>query len=287
MEDAAHKTRIHANSIRGLENDDYSGFANIIYAKSFLSLYSRFLEVDATAVLAQFSSGKSAPPAGNGRTFLQPVGERIESGSRSSMYPSRRTTETTSPGGTPVLLGLVLLLLLIAIPTLWYLGKDAESPEEVGTKIKELTNAGLEENNPAAPGGQAGDKPLSPPPGETPPAKPGTLHAKPISPGALSDPSSGEPSPNAASPPGGRSTMEFDLRNREPLSTPEKTPADEGASGPNGEKPPAPIRATPLIARPMVIPDPEAAENAEAETNPPDSETSGDDDRKNHYPRPE
>ncbi|MCP5551604.1 MAG: helix-turn-helix domain-containing protein [Akkermansiaceae bacterium] len=35
IEDVSHATRIHANYIRGLEHDDYSGFASTTYAKSF------------------------------------------------------------------------------------------------------------------------------------------------------------------------------------------------------------------------------------------------------------
>ena len=45
IEDVAHATRIHANTLRGLEDDDYSGFASTTYAKSFLNLYARHLEI--------------------------------------------------------------------------------------------------------------------------------------------------------------------------------------------------------------------------------------------------
>ena len=255
VEDAAHETRIHGNNIRGLENDDYSGFANITYAKSFLSLYSRFLEVNAADVLAQFSFGDSSTSAGIGRTFLQPGTERIETGSRPSLFETRRSAEITSPGGTPVLLGLVLLLLLIAIPTLWYLGKDADSPEEVTTKLKELTSARLDENNPAAAGDRKEEpnsaetqvdsnslavvaappsSPANPEPqmGPAAPKKSAPLHARPIPPAATSVVSNSPPSENETAPtaPPERSTGESNAPVRQPVAPPKK---------PSSEKPEA------------------------------------------------
>ena len=44
-EDIAHETRIPESSLRFLEADDYSHFPNPTYARSFLSIYSEYLEV--------------------------------------------------------------------------------------------------------------------------------------------------------------------------------------------------------------------------------------------------
>src|ERR1700744_4416833 len=43
---AAHATKMRPDKILALENDDYTRFGNIAYAKSFLLMYSKFLEVD-------------------------------------------------------------------------------------------------------------------------------------------------------------------------------------------------------------------------------------------------
>ena len=51
--DVAHKTRIPANRLQQLEDDNYAAFGSMAYAKSFLKTYSRFLHVDASDVLLE------------------------------------------------------------------------------------------------------------------------------------------------------------------------------------------------------------------------------------------
>jgi cytoskeletal protein RodZ len=46
IDEAAHATKLRPDKIAALEGDDYSRFANNIYAKGFLQIYGRFLKVD-------------------------------------------------------------------------------------------------------------------------------------------------------------------------------------------------------------------------------------------------
>ncbi len=46
IDEAAHATKLRPDKIVALENDDYSCFANNIYAKGFLQIYARYLKVD-------------------------------------------------------------------------------------------------------------------------------------------------------------------------------------------------------------------------------------------------
>ncbi|MDR3405932.1 MAG: helix-turn-helix domain-containing protein [Chthoniobacter sp.] len=46
IDEAAHATKLRPDKIAALESDDYSRFANNIYAKGFLQIYARFLSVD-------------------------------------------------------------------------------------------------------------------------------------------------------------------------------------------------------------------------------------------------
>ncbi|MCB1231341.1 MAG: helix-turn-helix domain-containing protein [Verrucomicrobiae bacterium] len=146
IEDVAFETRIHANFIRCLEADDYSHFASTTYAKSFLSLYSRFLEVDAAEAL-HFFAGSDDIRLG-GQPLLATI-KTVESAraprvTRASRQPERKATAATvtvrreSPGFAPIFLGVLVFLLLGAIPALWYLGKDADSIDEVASKAKEI-----------------------------------------------------------------------------------------------------------------------------------------------------
>lgn len=56
VEDVAFQTHIPAARIRDLENDDLSKFANLTYAKSFLRLYSRHVNLDIEDYLDQFDT---------------------------------------------------------------------------------------------------------------------------------------------------------------------------------------------------------------------------------------
>lgn len=46
IDEAAHATKLRPDKIAALEADDYSRFANNIYAKGFLQIYARYLNVD-------------------------------------------------------------------------------------------------------------------------------------------------------------------------------------------------------------------------------------------------
>ncbi|MEM0897706.1 MAG: helix-turn-helix domain-containing protein [Verrucomicrobiota bacterium] len=56
VEKVAHETRIGASTIRCLENDDYSQFPNLVYARSFLRLYSKHLDVEASEFLEELDA---------------------------------------------------------------------------------------------------------------------------------------------------------------------------------------------------------------------------------------
>ena len=61
-EDAAFLTHIPAARLTELENDDYSGFANRVYAKSFIRIYSRFLGIDLSRELDAFDTSDPDAP---------------------------------------------------------------------------------------------------------------------------------------------------------------------------------------------------------------------------------
>jgi cytoskeletal protein RodZ len=71
VEDVAHRTRIPANVLRCLENDDYSHFPNIVYARSFLRMYSAHLDVDAGGFLKELREAAGAKPARSARSGPQ------------------------------------------------------------------------------------------------------------------------------------------------------------------------------------------------------------------------
>jgi len=57
LRDVAHSTRIPLSTLSALEDSDYSIFPSPTYARSFLSQYSEFLEVDADEWIDAFETG--------------------------------------------------------------------------------------------------------------------------------------------------------------------------------------------------------------------------------------
>ena len=103
IDEAAHATRLRPDKIVALENDDYSLFASNVYAKGFLQIYGRFLDVD----VAEFASTLE----GMGSISIEDY-QYLNSGA-----PPRREERSSMPIRTerrgPGLGSIVLFLLLV------------------------------------------------------------------------------------------------------------------------------------------------------------------------------
>ena len=56
VDEAARVTKIRAPRIQEIEADDFSSFSSLAYAKGFLLIYGKFLDVDVTAHLEPFET---------------------------------------------------------------------------------------------------------------------------------------------------------------------------------------------------------------------------------------
>ena len=70
IEDVAFETRIPHQRLSEMENDDLSNFANLTYAKGFLKLYSKYLDLDLSDYLDEFDT--SAIAAVTGHEYIRP-----------------------------------------------------------------------------------------------------------------------------------------------------------------------------------------------------------------------
>jgi len=57
LDDASRSTKIRREQLICLENDDFSRFANMAYAKGFLLIYARYLGVDVSAHASSITTG--------------------------------------------------------------------------------------------------------------------------------------------------------------------------------------------------------------------------------------
>ena len=119
VEDVAFKTHIPAARIRDLENDDFSNFANLTYAKGFLKIYSGYLNLDLDDYLDQFNTSEFANISGH---------DYIQSANTGMTSLSMAVAPSQHEGMRGTLWGIVLVLaLLIGIPV-YYWTRPPEPP---------------------------------------------------------------------------------------------------------------------------------------------------------------
>ncbi len=115
VEDIAHETRIQQDKLRSLEEDDYSTFPSPTYARSFLSIYSEFLEVDASEVLEAITEGG----LGGNLDALKSTFNLTPSDQTIPIFKGREEPKQNRP----VVMVLLFVLLVVLVPTVYLIGK--------------------------------------------------------------------------------------------------------------------------------------------------------------------
>src|SRR5436309_9871119 len=104
LEEAARLTRIRQSRLAEIEADDFSNFPSLAYAKGFLQIYGKFLEVDVSPYLDAFET--SGHLTVDGYSYLQDgPAPKAPRGHRSP-----RRTENTRPSLVPFLIGIAILV---------------------------------------------------------------------------------------------------------------------------------------------------------------------------------
>lgn len=100
LDEAARLTKIRPSRLAEIEADDFSQFPSLAYAKGFLLIYGKFLDVDVTPYLDAFETSREvtvdgysylqdrpAPKPPRVRTTRAPAVRRQRTGNRSSPFP--------------------------------------------------------------------------------------------------------------------------------------------------------------------------------------------------------
>ena len=64
LEEASRVTKIRAARIQEIEAEDFSSFSSLAYAKGFLLIYGKFLDVDVTPYLEAFETSREVSVGG-------------------------------------------------------------------------------------------------------------------------------------------------------------------------------------------------------------------------------
>ena len=112
LDEAARMTKIRPQRLAEIEADDFSQFPSLAYAKGFLLIYGKFLDVDVTPYLDAFEDPESVTV--DGYSYLQ---ENERAKPVSAPVVRRRPTATRGTGGSnrvspmPLIVGVAVLVL--------------------------------------------------------------------------------------------------------------------------------------------------------------------------------
>lgn len=144
IEDVAHETHIHPTTIRSIEADDFSTFASVAYARSFIRKYAEFLEVDISKALEALNSGVTVRLGDN--ELMDEMKRTIKKDRRFRLEKRPRAVrrKLDGPGSAPLLLNCILGILIAALAIFYFLGFNAKNAEEAKQEITK----GLQKANP-------------------------------------------------------------------------------------------------------------------------------------------
>src|SRR5438105_15888527 len=103
LEEAARLTRIRQSRLAEIEADDFWNFPSLAYAKGFLQIYCKFLEVDVSPYLDAFET--SGHITVDGYSYLQDA-----PAPKAPRAAVTRRTENTRPSLLPFLIGIAILV---------------------------------------------------------------------------------------------------------------------------------------------------------------------------------
>ena len=114
LDEAARMTKIRPSRLAEIEADDFSQFPSLAYAKGFLLIYGKFLDVDVTQYMEAFETSEQVTV--DGYSYLQdnpaPAATRTPVVRR---RPSRASPSASSSGGRPSIMPVIIGLVVIII----------------------------------------------------------------------------------------------------------------------------------------------------------------------------
>jgi len=111
LDEAARMTKIRPSRLAEIEADDFSQFPSLAYAKGFLLIYGKFLEVDVTPYLDAFET--SAQVTVDGYSYLQEASARQPHRPHPAAVRPARSSNRSSPWPLLVAVGAIALGFLV------------------------------------------------------------------------------------------------------------------------------------------------------------------------------
>ncbi len=103
LDEAARMTKIRPARLAEIEAEDFSQFPSLAYAKGFLLIYGKFLDVDVTPFLEAFEGSKHVTV--DGYSYLQD-----NPAPKPAHTPTVRRTASNRVSATPLVVGIIVLI---------------------------------------------------------------------------------------------------------------------------------------------------------------------------------
>jgi cytoskeletal protein RodZ len=117
LDEAARMTKIRPTRLAEIEADDFSQFPSLAYAKGFLQIYGKFLDVDVAPYLEAFETSEHVTI--DGYSYLQeepaPMPVRSPVVRRRPSRPAAPSRSSSSSGSRPSLLPVVIGIVVIVL----------------------------------------------------------------------------------------------------------------------------------------------------------------------------
>jgi cytoskeletal protein RodZ len=111
LDEAARLTKIRPSRLAEIEADDFSQFPSLAYAKGFLQIYGKFLDVDVSPYLDVFETSQQMTV--DGYSYLQdqpaPKPRRIRARQRAPVVRRQRSGDRTSPMPLLIAVGVIVV----------------------------------------------------------------------------------------------------------------------------------------------------------------------------------
>src|ERR1700692_367310 len=111
LDEAARLTKIRPSRLAEIEADDFSQFPSLAYAKGFLQIYGKFLDVDVTPYLDVFETSRDVTVDGYSYLPDQPApkARRIRARPRAPAVRHQRSGDRSSPFPLLIAVGVIVV----------------------------------------------------------------------------------------------------------------------------------------------------------------------------------
>jgi cytoskeleton protein RodZ len=197
LDEAGRLTKIRPGRLEEIENEDFSQFASLAYAKGFLLIYGKFLDVDVTQYLEAFETSESVTT--DGYAYLQDAPEP------EPMRPVTVRRRSSSPGSgsrgslMPLIIGVIVLVLGFTVMK-WFLQMQRLKPRPTPAPGTSPIATATVSDKIVAPHAQPAESTAAPTAETTPVAPTPTATAAPSVAPSVPAPAAAEPEVRRAEP---------------------------------------------------------------------------------------